>query len=98
MRHRMRIGGADAGELAWAFFALRRLARNGRLGAHESRGEGYFSAEYRLRLAEDGGDFEDAGTLRLEDFALRVEGDNPVVRTAFERSAGVLDETADEAG
>ncbi len=96
MRHRMRIRNADADELAWAFFALRRLARDGRLGAHESRGEGYFSAEYGLRLAEDDGDFEDAGTLRIADFALHVESGAPVIRTAFERSAGVLDGVADE--
>ena len=51
------------GWLAWAFFALHKLAREGRIGAHESAGEGYFRAEYALRLAVDDGDFRAAGTL-----------------------------------
>lgn len=86
MDHRMRIRGADETELAWAFFALRRLAREGRIGAHESAGEGYFRAEYTLRLAVDDGDFQAAGTLHLADRELRVEGDCPILTTALERS------------
>lgn len=86
MDHRMRIRGANATELAWAFFALRRLAREGRIGAHESAGEGYFRAEYTLRLAVDDGDFQAAGTLHLADRELRVEGDCPILTNALERS------------
>lgn len=92
MSHRMRIRNATEIELAWAFFALRRLARDGRLGAHESRGEGYFSAEYALRLAEDDGEFMDAGILRIVDFRVLIESDFPILRSAFEQSARVLDE------
>ena len=87
MRHRMRLRGVTEAELAWAFFALRRLAREGRIGAHESRGEGYFSAEYHLRLAKDGGDFAPAGTLRVADFAVALENGNEALKTAFARSA-----------
>ena len=86
MDHRMRIRGANATELAWAFFALRRLAREGRIGAHESAGEGYFRAEYTLRLAVDDGDFQAAGTLHLADRELRIDGDCPILTTALEQS------------
>lgn len=93
MTHRMRLRGVTGDELAWAFFALRLLAREGRLGAHESRGEGYFSAEYALRLAVDGGDFAPAGTLRIADFDVQIEGANAEIEAALERSGSVLDET-----
>lgn len=93
MTHRMRLCGVTGDELAWAFFALRLLAREGRLGAHESRGEGYFSAEYALRLAVDGGDFAPAGKLRIADFDVRLEGANSEIEAALERSGSVLDET-----
>ena len=93
MTHRMRLRGVTAGELAWAFFALRLLAREGRLGAHESRGEGYFSAEYDLRLAVDGGDFASAGKLRIADFDVQIESANAEIEAALERSRSVLDET-----
>ena len=95
MAHRMRLRDIDDTELAWAFLALRRLAREGRLGAHESRGEGYFSAEYDLRLAQDGGDFAPAGKLCIADLAIRLEGDAPeALAAAFARSATILDEAA----
>ena len=96
MRHRMRIQDATADELAMAFFALRQLARAGRLGAHESRGEGYFRAEYHLRLAANGGDFEEAGTLRIADLGLRIDTEKSVLNTAFERSTTILDDLATE--
>lgn len=97
MDHRMRIRGAGETELAWAFFALRRLAREGRIGAHESAGEGYFSAEYALRLAVDDGDFEAAGTLRIADHALRLaDCERSVLTNAFERSKTLPDERTDE--
>lgn len=86
MCHRMRIRGANATELAWAFFALRRLAREGRIGAHESAGEGYFRAEYALRLAVDDGDFQTAGTLHVADRELRIDGNCPILTTALEQS------------
>ena len=91
MNHRMRLRDVTENELAWAFFALRRLAREGRLGAHESRGEGYFKAAYDLRLATDGGDFEEAGRLRIEDFGLHLDGGNETLEAALARSADVLD-------
>lgn len=94
MTHRMRLRGVTGDELAWAFLALRLLAREGRLGAHESHGEGYFRAEYDLRLAVDGGDFTPAGTLRIEDFDVQIEGANPEIEAARERSGSLLDETA----
>lgn len=94
MTHRMRLRGVTGDELAWAFLALRLLAREGRLGAHESHGEGYFRAEYALRLAVDSGDFAPAGTLRIGDFDVQIEGANPEIEAARERSGSVLDETA----
>ena len=96
MHHRMRLRDVTEDELAWAFFALRRLAREGRLGAHESRGEGYFRAAYDLRLATDGGDFEEAGRLRIEDFGLHLDGGNETLEAALARSADVLDAAAEE--
>ena len=93
MTHRMRLRGVTGEELAWAFLALRLLAREGRLGAHESRGEGYFRAEYDLRLAVDGGDFAPAGTLRIADFGVQIEEANAEIEAALERSRSVLDET-----
>lgn len=92
MRHRMRLKDVTDRELAVAFFALRRLAREGRLGAHEARAEGYFRAVWDLRLSEDGGDFEPAGKLCIEDLGIRVESDHPVLDAAFDRSATVQDE------
>ena len=89
----MRLRGVTGEELAWAFLALRLLAREGRLGAHESRGEGYFRAEYDLRLAVDGGDFAPAGTLRIADFGVQIEEANAEIEAALERSRSVLDET-----
>ena len=91
MKHRMRLRDVTGDELAWAFFALRRLAREGRLGAHESRGEGYFRAAYGLRLARDGGDFEEAGQLRIEDFGLHLDSEDRALRRAFARSPNVLE-------
>ena len=91
MTHRMRLRDVTEDELAWAFFALRRLAREGRLGAHESHSEGYFSAEYALRLARDGGDFEPAGTLRVADFELRLDSGDEALRRAFAESASLPD-------
>lgn len=96
MSHRMRIQDATEDELAMAFFALRQLARAGRLGAHESRGEGYFRAEYRLRLAPKGGDFEEAGLLRIADLGLRIDTEKSLLNAAFERSATILDDLAAE--
>lgn len=96
MNHRMRLRGVTEDELAWAFFALGRLAREGRLGAHESRGEGYFRAAYKLRLARDGGDFEEAGRLRIEDFGLHLDGGNETLEAALARSADVLDAAPEE--
>ena len=96
MNHRMRLRDVTENELAWAFFALRRLAREGRLGAHESRGEGYFRAAYDLRLATDGGDFEEAGRLRIEDFGLHLDGGNRTLEAALARSAGVPDAAPEE--
>lgn len=98
MRHRMRIREAAGCELAWAFFAMRRLARDGRIGAHESRGEGYFSAEYELRLAEGEGALEDAGTLRIADLDLRLDAGRRALADAFERSAALPEGVADAAG
>ena len=96
MNHRMRLRDVTEDELAWAFFALRRLAREGRLGAHESRGEGYFRAAYDLRLATDGGDFEEAGRLRIEDFGLHLDDGNETLEAALARSADVLDPAPEE--
>ena len=96
MDHRMRLREATEDELAWAFFALRRLARDGRIGAHESAGEGYFSAEYRLRLAVDDGDFEEAGTLRIADHEIRIDRDRPVLASALDRSKMLPDGSTDE--
>ena len=79
-----------------AFFALRQLARAGRLGAHESRGEGYFRAEYRLRLSTKGGDFEEAGMLSIADLDLRIDTEKSLLNAALERSATVLDDLATE--
>ena len=95
MDHRMRLRGANETELAWAFFALHRLAREGRIGAHESAGEGYFRAEYALRLAVDDGDFRAAGTLRLADRELRIDGDCPILTKALERSKTLPDGNGD---
>ena len=95
MDHRMRIRGANETELAWAFFALHRLAREGRIGAHESAGEGYFRAEYALRLAVDDGDFRAAGTLHLADHELRIDGDCPILTKARERSKTLPDGNGD---
>ena len=94
MSHRMRVQDATGDELAMAFFALRQLARAGRLGAHESRGEGYFRAEYHLRLATNDGDFEEAGTLRIADLGLHIDTKSSVLNTAFERSVTILDDIA----
>lgn len=91
MDHRMRLRGANETELAWAFFALHRLAREGRIGAHESTGEGYFRAEYEIRLAVDDGDFRAAGTLRLADRELRIDGDCPILTKVLERSKTLPD-------
>ena len=93
MDHRMRIRGANATELAWAFFALRRLAREGRIGAHESAGEGYFRAEYTLRLAVDDGDFQTAGTLHIADRELRIDDDCSILTTALEQSKTLPNDT-----
>lgn len=95
MDHRMRLRGANETELAWAFFALHRLAREGRIGAHESAGEGYFRAEYALRLAVDDGNFRAAGTLRLADRELRIDGDCPILTKALERSKTLPDGNGD---
>ena len=95
MDNRMRIRGANETELAWAFFALHRLAREGRIGAHESAGEGYFRAEYALRLAVDDGDFRAAGTLHLADHELRIDGDCPILTKARERSKTLPDGNGD---
>ena len=97
MRHRMRLKDVTDRELAVAFFALRRLAREGRLGAHETRAEGYFRAVWDLRLSEDGGDFEPAGKLCIEDLGIRIESEHPILGAVFERSATILDEDSDEA-
>ena len=97
MRHRMRLKDVTDRELAVAFFALRGLAREGRLGAHETRAEGYFRAVWDLRLSEDGGDFEPAGRLCIEDLGIRIESDRPALNAAFEGSSAVLDEEPDEA-
>ena len=94
MSHRMRIRDATEDELAMAFFALRQLAREGRIGAHESRGEGYFSARYDLRLAIDGDSFEDVGALRIEDLELHMDSGSAVLAAACERSATILEESA----
>ena len=94
MGHRMRIRGATGEELAWAFFALRQLAKEGRIGAHESAGEGYFSAEYGLRLAAGDGDFEVAGTLRIAEHALLLESECSALTHACERSRTVLAEAS----
>ena len=94
MKHRMRIRETSEKELATALFALRQLARDGRLGAHESRGEGYFSASYQLRLATDGCDFQPAGALCIADFELVLESRDPVLNRALERSATILEEVA----
>jgi len=96
MNHRMRLRDVTEDELAWAFFTLRRLAREGRLGAHESRGEGYFRAEYDLRLARDGGDFKEAGRLRIEDFGLHLDGGERTLESAFARSLNVLNAAPEE--
>ena len=96
MRHRMRIQDATEDELAMAFFALRQLARAGRLGAHESRGEGYFRAEYHLRLASKGGDFEEAGMLHIADLALRINTEKSLLNAAFERCTTIVDDLAVE--
>ena len=96
MNHRMRLRDVTEDELAWAFFALRRLAREGRLGAHESRGEGYFRAAYDLRLATDGGDFEEAGRLRIEDFGVHLDGGNRTLEAALARSVDPPDAAAEE--
>ena len=96
MRHRMRLKDVTGRELAVAFFALRRLAREGRLGAHETRAEGYFRAVWDLRLSEDGGDFEPAGKLCIEDLGIRIESNRPVLNDAFERSTTILDDESDE--
>ena len=95
MDHRMRLRGANETELAWAFFASHRLAREGRIGAHESAGEGYFCAEYALRLAVDDGDFRPAGTLHLADRELRIDGDCPILTKALERSKTLPDGNGD---
>ena len=97
MRHRMRLRDVTETDLAWAFFALRCLAREGRIGAHESRGDGYFSAEYDLRLAKDGGDFEPCGRLRVADFGVELESGNADLKTVFERSRKVLDDLPGDA-
>ena len=72
------------------------LAKEGRIGAHESAGEGYFSAEYGLRLAVGDGDFEAAGTLRIAEHALRLDRECSMLAHAFERSRAVLDEPPDD--
>ena len=97
MVHRMRIRNVTEDELAWALFALRRLARDGRLGAHESHGEGYFSAEYTLCMAEHGGDFRDAGRLRIAEFCVSLESDIPILKSTFEKSAKILNERSGNA-
>ena len=71
---------------------MRLLAREGRLGAHESRGEGYFSAEYELRLSTNGGDFAPAGALRIADFDVRLEGAKGSIECALKRSGSLLED------
>ena len=94
MRHRMRLREINEDELAWAFLALRLLAREGRLGAHESRGEGYFSAEYALRLSVDGSDFAPAGTLRIADFDVQLKGAENAIECALKRSGSLLEDAS----
>ena len=91
MHHAMRIREATEDELAMAFFALRQLAREGRIGAHEARGEGCFEAQYALRLAFGESEHRCAGTLRLEDFCPTLDSACPVLEQAFARSATLLD-------
>ncbi len=92
MSHRMRLREVTEEEMAFALFALRCLARQGRLGAHESSGEGYISAEYDIKAAEDGGEFVAAGTLRVAEFRLDLISDHPSLRRAFDRSATILED------
>lgn len=95
MAHAMRIRGATEDELAMAFFAMRALAREGRLGAHEGHGEGYFEARYALRLAFGESEHRGAGTLELGDLCVTLETPCPVLERAFARSATLLDAAPD---
>ncbi len=93
MAHRIHGCDLSADELAFLFLGLRKLARDGRIGAHGAAGCGYFTAEYDLRFAVDGDtDLAPAGKIRFADFQLSLETDVPEIHEAFERSATILDD------
>ena len=93
MAHRMHGRDLSADELAFLFLGLRKLAREGCIGAHSATGCGYFTAEYDLRFAVDGdADLVPAGKVEIRDFQLHLETDVEEIREAFERSATVLND------
>ncbi len=93
--HRMHGRDLSADELAFLFLGLRKLAREGRIGAHGAAGCGYITADYDLRFAVDGdADLVPAGTTRIADFQLTLDSDITQIREAFERSATILDDVS----
>ena len=93
--HRMHGRDLSADELAFLFLGLRKLAREGRIGAHGAAGCGYITAEYNLRFAVDGdADLVSAGKIYLKDFQLTLESDVAQICEAFERSASILDDVS----
>ena len=95
MDHRMHGCGLSPDELAFLMLGLRKLAREGRFGAHRATGCGYFTAEYALRFAVDSdAELAPAGKIRIADFRLNLETDVAEIREAFERSATILDDVS----
>ena len=94
--HRMHGRDLSADELAFLFLGLRKLAREGRIGAHGATGCGYITAEYDLRFAVDGDvDLVPAGKMRIADFQLTLESDVAQICETFERSATILDDVSE---
>ncbi len=95
MEHRMHGCGLSPDELAFVMLGLRKLAREGRFGAHGATGCGYFTAEYALRFAVDSdAELAPAGKIRIADFRLDLDTDVTEISEAFQRSATILDDVS----
>ena len=93
MNHRMHGCDLSPDELAFVMLGLRKLAREGRFGAHGATGCGYFTAEYTLRFAVNGdAELAPAGKIRIADFSVDLETNIAEILEAFERSATILDD------
>ena len=93
LKHRMHGRELSKTELAFLFLGLRKLAREGRLGAHAAHGCGYFTAEYDVQFAPDGDtDLVQAGKLHMANHRLALDSDVAELREAFERSETILND------